>query len=49
LHNLIKMDCPHCGEGFLWKQIEINNVKIKRMTCSYGYMQKNKNVVSILN
>jgi len=41
INNLITTDCPHTFEGFLWKQININNLSIERFMCSYGIIRKN--------
>ena len=47
INNIIKTECPHTFEGFLWKQINNNNVNIERFICSYGIMRKN-NIYEII-
>ena len=38
---LLKEDCPHTCEGFLWKQLQLQNISIKRFMYGYGLVRKN--------
>jgi len=48
IDTLLKEDCPHTGEGFLWKQLELQNIHIKRFTCSYALMRNNNVLETIV-
>ena len=41
LTKYLTSDCPHTVEGFLYKNIHDNNVKIYRFNLSYGAVRKN--------
>jgi hypothetical protein len=41
IDSLLKEECPHTGEGFLWKQLLNTNTPIKRFMCTYGIMRPN--------
>jgi hypothetical protein len=47
LDILIKSNCPHTTEGFLWGQLFMNNIKLIRFVCAYGIIDKNKNYISL--
>jgi hypothetical protein len=49
INSLIISDCPHTGEGFLWKQIMNNNITIQRFMCSYGIINKDNNCTKLFN
>lgn len=49
INNIIKTECPHTFEGFLWKQVNINNINIERFMCSYGIIRKNNIYESLFN
>jgi hypothetical protein len=38
---LLKEDCPHTGEGFLWKQIQGTGLVNKRFMMMYGFIRGN--------
>jgi hypothetical protein len=41
IDSLLKEECPHTGEGFLWKQLLNTNTSIKRFMFMYGLMREN--------
>ncbi len=47
IQTLLIENCPHTGEGFLWKQITNNNINLHRFICSYGQIGKNNDYLSI--
>ena len=49
INNLINTDCPHTFEGFLWKQINVNNINIERFIFFYGAIRKNNIYEGIFN
>ena len=38
---LLKEDCPHTCEGFLWKQLQSHTISITRFMYGYGLVRKN--------
>ena len=49
INNLINTDFPHTFEGFLWKQINVNNINIERFIFFYGAIRKNNIYEGIFN
>lgn len=47
INNLIQTYFPHTFEGFLWNQINYNNIILKRFLSSYGVIRKNNIYESI--
>jgi hypothetical protein len=41
IEYLLKEDCPHTGEGFLWKQIQRTGLTNKRFMMMYGFIRNN--------
>jgi len=41
IESLLKEECPHTGEGFLWKQLLNTHTTIKRFMFMYGIMRQN--------
>lgn len=48
IDDLKKTDCPHTGEGFLWKQINNNNIEIERFMTSYKCIYKNNQYFTVI-
>jgi protein YibB len=42
---LLETDFPHSAEGFLWKQIQTNNIQLQRFMISYGLLYKDRYLV----
>lgn len=49
ISELILTDCPHTGEGFLWKHAQNNNLNIERFQCSYGVVRQNNKYEVVFN
>lgn len=47
--KLILTDCPHTGEGFLWKHAQNNNLIIERFQCSYGVIRQHDRYEVVFN
>ena len=48
IQNLMKEDCPHTCEGFIWKQIEMQNLKIELFNLKYSVIRKNNIVENVI-
>ena len=48
IDDLKKTDCPHTCEGFLWKQINNNNIEIERFMTSYKCIYKNNQYFTVI-
>jgi hypothetical protein len=44
---LLEEDCPHTGEGFIWKQLMMKDINVNLINTKYSLVRKN-NVIEPL-
>ena len=48
MDRLLKEEIPYTGEGFLWKQIQLEKLVTKRFMHAYGIVRQNNRFERII-